>query len=238
MDIVNLNEVQLLDFLKCPIIYDSVNNKKMLIHKNNIALNNLLSKVSNNFYLNLINGKVLSLDTIKNKWDNLCLNYNLSSQQCLEGVSLLIKLFRWASNERLIIADINSPYEYSIKDNNYLINFKGEISTIAINSNNVPYLLVTDFNNKNPKQTLLDIKIKYTLDCFAYWKITNQKLKIRVHHIKTNKDYFTDRNDIDFNRLEKTIKNVVFSIKNNIYYPRESVLCPSCEFVNFCRAWY
>lgn len=115
MDIVNLNEVQLLDFLKCPIIYDSVNNKKMLIHKNNIALNNLLNRVSNNFYLNLINGKVLSLDTIKNKWDNLCLNYNLSSQQCLEGVSLLIKLFRWASNERLIIADINSPYEYSIK---------------------------------------------------------------------------------------------------------------------------
>lgn len=234
---MELNEEQLFKYMKCPIIYDAFFNKNIFINKDN-TLTNLIDRISKSFYLNLMNGKILSADILKRKWDVVCKDNNLNEHNCLEGLGLIVKLFRWASCEQLLIQDIDIPYNFFVKCNKKIISFKGEISTIALDSNNNPYLLITDFSSKLPNQSVLDIKTKYTLDCYAYHKMYNKTLNIKVHHVKTDKDYYTTRGIDDFLRLENTIKNVAISINNNLYFPRESVFCSNCNFSNLCKVWH
>lgn len=235
---MELTEEQLLKYMKCSIIYDSIYNKNMFVYKEKNVLIKLIDRIAKSFYLNLMNGKILSTDILKRKWDVICKDNNLNEHECLEGLSLIIKLFRWANSEQLLIQDIDIPYNFLIKSNKDKISFKGEISTIALDNNGNPYLLVTDFSNKLPNQSLLDIKTKYTLDCYAYNKIYDKNLNVKIHHVKTNKDFFTFRGYDDFERLENTIKNVVISIKNNLYFPRESIFCANCGFSNLCKVWH
>lgn len=235
---MKITELQLLNYLRCPIEYDYRYNKNIYLEEK-VSMVKALNLISTYFYMNLINGKVLSTSALKRKWDSICSKHRLSPQQCVEGLGQIMKMYMWANNEELLVQSTDIAYSFvvNIKPKKY-IDFNGEITTtVAIDKTGEPYLLITDFSNKNPNQSVLDIKLKYTLDCYAYYKIYNKKLNIKLHHVKTNKDYFTTRGNEDFNKLEITIRNVANSILDNIYYPRESVLCGSCNYINFCKAW-
>lgn len=234
-----LTEKQLFDYIKCPILYDSIHNKQ-IFYCDKSSFNELLNKVSSFFYLNLLNSNVVSFDVLKNKWDSICLANNLTPQKTLEGIDLINKMYRWAKNEELRILDLNSPYKFTLKfDDAGIITFKGEMSAIAIGKKNkLPYMLITDFANRYPNQVLLDMKLKYTLDSYAFKQIYNKDIGIKLHYVKDNKDFFTLRIDDDFNRLINTIKNVTISINNKLFYPRESIFCRTCGFLNFCKVWH
>lgn len=234
---IKLTEKQLFDFIKCPVLYDSIHNKQLFI-QDTISLTKLIEKVSSFFYMNLLNSKVVSIDTLKRKWDRVCESNNIHSQKCLEGLDLINRLYKWAKYEELIILDLNVPYTFTLKyEDDVNISFKGEISNIALGKDKKPYLLITDFSNKYPTQPLLDMKLKYTLDSYAFKKLYNKDIGVKFHHVKSDRDYFTFRIEDDFNRLVRVIRNVALSIDNRLFYPRESVMCSSCEFLNFCKVW-
>ena len=60
---IKLTEKQLFDFIKCPVLYDSIHNKQLFI-QDAISLTKLIEKVSSFFYMNLLNSNVVSVDTL------------------------------------------------------------------------------------------------------------------------------------------------------------------------------
>ena len=163
---MDLTEKQLFDFMKCPVYYDSIHNKNLPV-ATPLSMKHLLEKVTSYFFINLMSGKVLSTENLKRKWDRLCednMTY-MTPQRCLEGLGLIIKMYLWAQNEEFMIADMKTPYTITIKSSWGIINLNGEIAVISVDRNGKnPQLLITDFSNKYPNQSILDMKLKYTLD--------------------------------------------------------------------------
>lgn len=228
-----MTEVEFFDYIKCPVFYDAV-HKKQLPFVFQPTMNELLNRVALRFFLNLMDGKIMKMSQIKKAWDTICdENQFITEKKCLEGISLLSKMYLWAENEQLRILDVHTPYVLKFEG----IEFSGEIETIAINNKDNPELLHLDFSQKYPDQSMMDMKLKHTFDSLAFKNSYKQDIGVRIHNVKNGKDFFTYRSSLDFKRGIDSIKSVYNAIKNNIYYPRENAFCASCEMKVFCRQW-
>lgn len=234
-----ISEQQLFDYMKCPALYDFKYNKSIRIYEQ-VSIPKLLSGIANYFYFSIMNGKVPTSNDLKRKWDSVCTNNAdyIDAKKNIEGMGSIINMFRWAQDERLIVADINSAYRLTFIHENKPVELVGSMGTILLTANNKYELLVTDFSSKLPDQTLIDMKLKYSLDCLAFSKTYNKEISgVRVHNIKNNKDFYSSRFDDDLKRFESSLINVVKSIRENIYYPRESTLCGPCAVKEYCKVW-
>lgn len=235
-----LTEEELFDFIRCPIRYDAIRNKRIITGQED-SMPRYLEKVAHWFFLQLMNGVVPATSKLKQKWDKLCEQHSdyITPQKNLEGVDKLMKLFRWAEDEQLVVGDTDIPYEYAIKDERGVVSFRGEIGTVAqaLKRSPKPFLLYLDFGNKYPDQAMLDMKLKYTLDSYAIAELSNKCLGIKIHHVKSGNDFYTMRQAQDYERMKKVVANVARSIQQKLYYPRENVMCANCDMENFCRIW-
>lgn len=237
---LELTEEQIFDYIKCPLRYDARYNLGIAV-KNHPSLNELLNRVANAFLLNLMNGKILSTGSLKKKWDRLCEEHRdiMTPQACLNGISLLTKMFLWAQDKQLLISDIKTPFRYSILNNDPQIMIRGELNEALVPKKDGTFeLLELDFSNRYPDQAILDMKLKYTLD----WKICQKQLHdkltgIHIHHVKSGKDWFTFRSIEEFQRMDAAFKNIAACIDKKLFYPRENVLCSSCDMKLYCHAW-
>ena len=110
---------------------------------------------------------------------------------------------------------------------------------IAVTKDNQLELLLVNFSGKTPNQLELDTKLKYTIDMLA-WNRANKDMQIvgtRMHLVKQNKDLYTTRSINDYERLKSSINGIDKSIQYELYYPRETYMCNSCAYRNYCRAW-
>lgn len=234
-----ITEQQLFDYIMCPALYDVKHNKNIKIDEP-ISMTRLLSKVSKYFYTTLLNGSVPSSSDLKKKWDSICNQHPgyMDSKKNLEGISLIMKLLQWASSEQIRVADIDSQYRLMFKTNIGPVELVGTMGTILAIPKERFELLITDFSSKVPDQTLVDMKLKYTIDSYAFQGVYNRRVDgIKIHNVKNAKDFLTFRSEDDFSRLERTIANVAQCIKSNLYYPRESVMCSTCTTKDYCKAW-
>ena len=178
--------------------------------------------------------------SIKSAWDRICEKNPdiITPQKGLDGLGQLMKMYRWAEKVQLRVVDHHIPYSIGIDTRVGRVDFRGHINCIAADNNNEIYLLDLDFSNRLPNQIFLDTKLKYTLDSLALNKVYNKwAAGIKIHHVKNDKDFFSIRKQEDFNRLETAISNIVYSVQQDIFYPRESAFCSSCDMMDFCRAW-
>jgi hypothetical protein len=223
------------DYIFCPAKY---NMKYCLGYSvaDPISLPRLLSKVSKYFYFNLLNGKVCSLNDLKSKWDSICKQYPdfLDAKKNLAGYGLIVNLIRWASDEQIIVGDVDENYKLFLDG----VEFTGSIDTILIRKDKKIELLYTHFSDKDPDQFDVETKLKYTLDSAAFLSMHGRPVDgIRIHCTKSCRDYMTYRTDPDYNRLKTTINSVATGIENKIFYPRESPLCASCTGKEYCKYW-
>lgn len=232
-------EEQFFHYVHCPIHYDTIYNKKFSPAKN-INMNALLCRVAKSFYTRLLEGAVMPTSEIKKRWDKLCEQNQdiITPQKGLDGLGQLMKMYTWAEKVQLRIVDQDIPYSMLLhgKDG-MLIDFRGHIDTIAMDKDNKLYILVLDFGNRYPQQSYIDMKMKFSLDSLAFDKVYNKIAGIKVHHVKNDKDFYSLRKKEDYARIEKAIGNVVFAVKNELFYPRETVFCTSCDLIHFCKAW-
>lgn len=231
-----MTETEFLDYIRCPLHYQTIHERK-LPFANEPSFNQRLSRIANVFCLNLMNGSILHPYELKKKWDKACEEGHLTPQQCMRGIGLLNQTFRWAEDKQLRIADVNTPYKMVLNGRHGKIEFRGETGIVSMNSQGGYELLVLDFGNRLPDQSILDLKLTYTLDCFAFKKLYSKELGVHLHHVKDNKDYYSYRNKHDFERLIETVDAVDWNIRNKVYFPRESVFCSNCNMKEICRAW-
>ena len=235
-------ETRLFDYIKCPLRYDAQYNLG-IVTRNHLTINSLLGDVANAFLVKLMNGEIMPTHILKRRWDRLCEENQdiISPKTCLGGMSKLLNLYRWAENQQLIVADMNIPFAYTIAS--HQIQVMGQISEALVpnQKDEKKYeLLVLNFSDRYPDQSVLDIKMKYTLD----WEACRQRVSsrfelggIRIHHVKSGKDFYTFRTKEDVIRLNQSIIGICTGIKNKIFYPRESVMCSGCDMKLYCRAW-
>ena len=233
-----ITEEQVFNYIRCPLHYDTVYNKKIVLEKEK-TFYGLLKKLATKFLTLLSSGKVMTSSSLKSAWDKIYeQNQDVIPQnRMLEGLDLLMKMYRWAEKVELRVVDQKIPYSIGIDSRIGRIDFRGHIDCVAADKDNDLYLLVLDFGNRMPNQTFLDMKVKFSLDSLALNRVYNKWAGIKVHYVKGDKDFYTVRKQEDYNRVETAISNIAYSIQQNIFYPRESVFCSSCDMSNFCRAW-
>ena len=232
---MKITEQQLFDYIHCPALFEMKYIRKIPLEES-LSTPKLLNKVAKYFYLNLLNGKICTTSELKKKWDSICAKHEeqINPKKVMEGMSLIMKLYNWASDEQAVVLDIDSPYIIRVGD----VELVGNMGTILAAPNNKYELLITDFSSRLPDQSLIDIKLKYTLEAYAFQKVYNKFIDgVRVHSVKYNKDFYTSRTDGDFKRLETAIRNVGKSIQDGLFYPREG-MCSTCPAKGYCKYWF
>jgi len=191
-----------------------------------------------------MNGNVMTVGTLKKKWDMLCSRYEdmFSPAKTVEGFGLLMKMYQWAQTERICVSAMSVPFGYSTKMDDAKVIIRGETSGALCPTahKNKFELLKFDFSSKLPDQAILNMKIKFTLDWFALQKQMPEGTElsgIRIHSVKYAKDFYTTRNEEDFKRMEESFKSIAKCIDSKLYYPRETVMCSSCDMKLYCAAW-
>lgn len=233
---MQLTEQQLFDYIHCPAKYHIKYNMKIDLQEE-VSLPKLLKKVSNYFFLNLLNGKLLSIEQLKKKWDSICEQYSqfLDNKKIITGWGYIIKLTQWAEQQQLCIGDVSAPYMIPLKD----IQISGNIETILVTPSKKVELLTTNFSDKSLDQLSIDMQLKHGLDTLGFRHIYNSNPDIiKVYSVKYNETIFTNRIEPDITRVKDTIVNISKCIENNLFYPRESSFCNSCTAKQYCKYWH
>lgn len=235
-----ITEQQLQDYISCPVYYYFKYCSGIGIESPK-TMTKLLNKVTSGFFMKMTDGKLLSAYDLKRKWDMVCSKNSdsIDSKKNINGFSLLNTMYRWAENEQLIIAGEQASFVYEVNiGNEDVASLSGTLRTIMVNKKNQLEFLWVDYGNKILDQSILDLDTKTTIDCAAFEKLYNKQiLGCRVHNVKFNKDMYTTRNKMHYERLNSTLTAVVNSIKNNVVYPRQSVMCANCRTKDLCLGW-
>lgn len=231
---IKITETQLFDWINCSALFEMRYVKQLPITAKKPTVSSLLTKVSNYFYLQLLNGKVCNLAELKRKWDSIVEANSLSHKEALDGMNEIAKFGNWMGHEQPIVFDINTPYTIIIGN----VEIRGNLLPVFKKGDHVE-LVHTDFSKRIPDQRLVDLKLKYTLDAFAYWKMYGKPVAgIRVHSVKNDKDLMTTRMQPDFDRLISTVTGVGKAIEAGAYYAQENLLCGSCPALQYCGFWH
>lgn len=231
---LRLTVEQVIEYLRCPTYYDTLYNKQLVGRKEK-NLNERLSEVANYFCTQLMNGTVVEPYDLKKRWDR---EKGLTPQENLYGVDALTRMYKWAREQQLRVLNIASPFALSLPGEKEHVILIGKLGCIAYTKTGAIELLYFDFSKRLPDQALLDSNLRNTIDAFAFSRMYKEKLKgIRVRYVMKDKDYFTTRAKDDYERLARIVDNVGFSLRNKLFYPRESILCTGCDMKLFCRGW-
>lgn len=232
---MDITEHQLFDYITCPAYYDMKYNKNIM-HNEEPSMQKLLSIVSNHFFSGLLDKRVCSMNELKKKWDSVCEKNKdyINSKRNLDGMNYIVNFGRWASNRQLLLADFDSSYTITVDD----IHVHGTLGPVAVLPGKKCELIVPRFSSREPDQIAIDKQLKYTLDSYAFLQAYNHPISaVKVVHFKNNKEFTTMRSQIDYDRLDSTIRGVAKGIEAGAFYPRESVFCSTCPMKLYCKYW-
>ncbi len=232
---MKLTEQQLFDYIYCPVKYDIKYNKRIDI-TDLITMPMLVNAVVQYFFSNLVNGKVMTYEQLKKKWDNICEKHEdiMDSKKAIAGWATIVKVTQWAEQQKLIVGDVNVNYSFPVND----IVFCGTIDAITVTRDKKTELLTVNLGEKTLDKSMIDMKLKHTMDYIGFKTIYGVYPDgIKNHSVKYDQDLLTLRSETDIIRLKDTISSVGQGIDKGIFYPRESFYCSSCSAKSYCKYW-
>ena len=236
MEAVNITEKQFFDYISCPAKYDFIYNKKIIINEK-FRLSNILIRISNFFYIYLLdNKKPPTLNTLFNKYESIYKKYEdiISSKEYSEGLFYIRNFYNWACNNKIAVISTDSSYELVYKN----IRLTGILNPIAINNGKKLEFLIMNYSKRGTDQLEADMKLKYTIDILAFNNSYRRDISaIKIHDVKSSKDIITVRNNTDYERLYSTLEGVSKGITSNVYFPHETHMCTSCQYRHLCKGW-
>lgn len=235
---MKLTERQLYHYMRCPIYYLGA-YEYGLTPVEQPSMNKLLNKVAHAFCSRLAAQVVPSKKDVQKMWDRVCGENKeyITDKRVVDGITALMQMYRWAEDKQLMIGSTNIPYSI-VFNQEHPIELTGTIDIVAVTPDKKMELLVFDFDRRAPDRAVMDMKLKYTMDAFAFKKLMNKDIGVHIHHVHTAQDFFTYRANDDFLRLESTVVAIGKCIENKVFFPRENTFCSSCDMKNYCRAWY
>ena len=236
---VVLTEKQIWNYMLCPAHFEMAQRK--IVPEESPTLSYYINIIAKQFFVNLMDGVILTPDKLKKKWDIICqknLDF-LVHKKCIAGYAAISKMYSWAERVQLRILDVSVPYNILFRGReNQLITVKGEIPVIGINRGNKAEILKLDFGDKHTSQVRTDMNLKFTLQSLAYRKQTGRDIGIHVRNLKYEENIFSFRTEEDYKRLNRTIADISYSIEKELFYPREGLGCVTCNVAGACRVWH
>lgn len=232
---IELTEDQFFDYMYCPAYFDMKYIKQLDIEERR-TVPKLLEEVSRFFYFQLFSGVVPSPDELKRRWDNISSENKdyITPQRNLEGIGLIMNLFNWAANEKLLVLDVSTPYSFTVQN----VMIEGNVPVIMGVGDSSYEILATSFSRRLPDQRYVDMSLKNTIHSYGCSKVLDKKEKgIRVQSVKHNKSVLTQRSEDDYSRLKTAVHSVGNSIINSAFYPREGIECNTCGAKHYCKYW-
>lgn len=232
LPVLKLTDEQLVDYIRCPNYFYFKYISQIPV-TDQPTFHELVNKVIDAYMSKLMDGKIMTMGQAKRMWDKLAEEYPLvlTDKRVLDGFGYINQIDRYARQNKIIIADVNSEYQVNFKDN---VIITGKTGIIRYNNNKLE-LFVAETSQKVPDEFLLNMSVMLSLRAYAIEKTSDCSLAgVHVYHIKTGKELYTTRGKRDLDRVESLVKNVSFSIRNEIYYPREDYLCSQCKFKIYC----
>ena len=237
-DLLELTEEQVFKYMRCPVqYYLEVIDKIVPPTQEKRTEIESYDYVTNTFCRELMNGTALTSSQVKRLWDKECKRNDYDMKQCTTGWGKLMQMYQWAQKIKLRILDMMMPYTVEILHQDLRIVVKGFLPIIGLTTANEPMLLIWYWNERKILQAQLDMNLKYSLWCYAFYQYTQKNIGILLHNIKHSEDVYSYRGKFDYQRLVKSFSAIGQSIHNQIWYPRESPLCTSCYLLGACRAW-
>lgn len=233
---MEITEKQFFDYMHCPALFEMKYVKGIAISEHQ-TMSDLLNRVANYFFLHLLNEHICTTGELKKKWDSICEAnpHIIDEKKAMDGISLILKFANWAEQNKIVVLDVDSRYNIVVNRTEIV----GNTGAILALPGDKQEMIVTNFSNKMPDQSTIDMRMKYTLQAYGFEQTHGRPLSgIRVLSVKHFKDFYTTRNKEDFRRLRTAIDNIGKSIEQRLFYPRESVTCPQCPAKQYCRYWY
>lgn len=230
-------EEQIFKYMRCPLqYYLEVNENIKPPVGNKTTMKESLDFIANTFCRKLYDGEVLTISKLKKLWDKECSKNEFDMKICVAGWGKLMSMYNWAKKIQLRILDIAVPYQVILQDSVYM-SVTGVIPMIGLTTDNEPMLLIWHWDDRKVTQGQIDMNLKYTIWCYAFYSLTEKSIGILVHNIKHNEDIFSFRGKDDYKRLIKSFSMIGKSILSEIWYPREGPLCTNCYLLGACRSW-
>lgn len=233
---MRLTEQQMFEYINCPAKYHIKHIMGINIDEH-MSLQKLLNTMSRYFFINLLNGKVLTYDDLKKKWDSLCDQHShfIDNKKALAGWGSIVQFAQWAERERIIIGDVEA--EYNIPVGNVL--FVGNIEAITVKQDRTIELLTVSFSEKHIDKSFTEMRLKHLMDYVGFKTLYRTEPDgIRVHSVKFGEDIRLYKTKDEVKRFEDTVLGVANSIRQEIFYPRESNFCLSCTARDYCKRWH
>lgn len=230
--LLKLTDSQIIDYIRCPNYFYFKYVSQIPIDSQP-TFHELIARVINAYMARLMDGNIMTMRQAKKMWDDLAEEYPLvlTDKKVLDGFGYINQIDRYCRQNKVIIADVDSEYQVNFKDN---VIVTGKTGIIRYNNNKLE-LFIPETSQKIPDDFLLNMSVKLSLKTYAIEKTSDCTLSgIHVYHIKTGKELFSTRGKRDSQRIEDLIKNISFSIRNEIFYPREDYLCSQCKFKIYC----
>ncbi len=89
-----------------------------------------------------------------------------------------------------------------------------------------------------PDQTMVDMDLALSIQSYAFRHMFQAKeQRLTYYYMRHNRSINTVRESLHYRRMTETIKAVAGSIEANIYYPRQTFMCKSCMYKQYCDVW-
>ncbi len=249
---MELTTQQVLTYIDCPIKYALTYNAR--IKPDTESLHELWSKAMHTaayyFWYRLMDAKRVTEQEMLDKWESLWYKalgitrediiFSRRDERVdlgLKGTSILQGFMRNISATPSVPICIAKEFSVPIGDHVISGNFEVVRETKEPGKRLIE---IIDYKTGQtiPDQTMVDMDLALSIQSYAFRHMFQAKeQRLTYYYMRHNRSINTVRESLHYRRMIETIKAVADSIQSNIYYPRQTFMCKSCTYKQYCDVW-
>jgi CRISPR/Cas system-associated exonuclease Cas4 (RecB family) len=262
---MEIKEEYLRDYMMCPLMYNLKHILGMKDKDNHYDhFNKSLVQTIQQFYYEILNSNtVISADNLKSKWEkNFCNQKNIINPQeymlrpiygsvidtrnrvrsydldvrtyTTDGWGMLHTFYRNNRDNPGYPLLINQQYTLPIGEH-FLT---GKINLARTTDDDKVQLIIIDSRKHSPTPFELANDLGTTLQYHAFLRMFSiQDAEILYYFIRRNEFIPVTRNQRDIDRALAIVSNIMRSIEQGIYFPRQTGYCSGCKLHDICTQW-
>jgi hypothetical protein len=237
---------QLYEFKACPLRYKFMEIDKIpLPITENDGLREAILSTLSYFYFHLHQGKLLSMEDLKQKFSSIWYGTNKiydikfdgnkeKRKKELEAINMLHTFHRQQKYYPDQVVAVNVDFRIPIAEDFYV---RGRIPVIRETSRGLEIVNFKTSHNK-PDEFWKRTDMGLTLQAIGFHSIFKKEPdSICLHYLKPGTPFYTERKKKDYQRLYKSLRMMKKTMDEGWYYPRESYHCDKCPAKSLCMEW-
>jgi CRISPR/Cas system-associated exonuclease Cas4 (RecB family) len=260
---VEISIDEIYKYLDCPAKYkfkykDGLNPEET----KSVLYKEALHKTIYFFFFTAMNGFVPTLAQMKDKWSNLweeaagrrdIMEELLSVREPyirklkghrdpdmdkyrMAGFEMIYNFYNFNKDNPGNIIGVDMPYRVPIGDITVTGNFE-LLREIVDAADGKRYIEIVDFKTNSDSIDPFLVKHDFNLTMASYAfrnTFQGQEDRVKYHYLKTGRDIIVTKEEDDYNRMKSIVEGVVKGIENELFYPRQTFMCKSCNFKDVC----